>query len=308
MTVELLLKDTTAYKILRGDRCTNKLSHAYILHFQDPKNLKSALIMFALEFFGADKNSNLGQRILNGSYSDFRFYPAEDKKFAADSAAEIIEDSALRPVEGSKKLYVICGFEQASALVQNKLLKTLEEPLEGIYFLLGACSLAPVLDTVKSRVKLLEIPPFSQQQIYEALERKGHKEINAPASASANGVLGVAENMAEGGWFKELTAAAEEICGTVTVENAGEISAKYGDIKYKQELLCEMQRLYFTALTGGTGAAKNLQKSTLVFALEKINAAIADLKFNANFSWLLYDFILCVAGFEQRARKAQDGN
>lgn len=303
MTVERLLKDTTAYKILSGDMCADKLSHAYMLHFQDVKNLRSALLLFALEFFGARENSVLGQRILNGSYSDFKIYPAEDKKLTADCAAEIIEDGALRPVEGSKKLYVVCGFEQASALVQNKLLKTLEEPLEGIYFLLGACSLAPVLDTVKSRVKMLEIPPFTEAQIYSALERKGHKDINAAAAASANGVLGVAENMAEGGWFKELAEAAEEICGAATLRNAGEVAAKYGDIKYKQELLCEMQRLYFKALAGGTGPAKKLSKPALVFALEKINGAIADLKFNAYFQGLLYDFILCVTSFEERARK-----
>ena len=108
--------------------------------------------------------------------------------------------------------------------------------------------------------------------------------------------------MSEGGWFKELSAAAAEICGANTTESAGELSIKYGDIKYKQELLCEMQRLYFSALTSGTGAAKELQKSTLIFALEKINGAIADLKFNAYYQGLLYDFILCVVEFENKAK------
>lgn len=303
--MEQLIKDTTAYKIFSGDIRSGKVSHAYMLHFQDAKNIRAALKLFAVEFFRTDKFSPLGQRILNESYTDLRVYPKEDKKFNADAAAEIIEDSALRPVEGLKKLYLVSGFEQATALVQNKLLKTLEEPLEGIHFILGACSLAPVLDTIKSRVKILEIPPFTEKQIFNALERNGANPLNAAAAKSANGVLGVAENMVGGGWFQQLKQAAEEICSAVKVGQIGEIAAKYGDIKYKEELLAEMQRLYFIALTENTGAAKNFSKPALVYALERINGAVAEVKLNAYFQALLYDFMLGVIDFDRRTAQSQ---
>ncbi len=292
--MEKLIKNTTAYRILSGDRQGGKLSHAYMLHFQDVKNMRGALKLFALEFFGAAAGSSLAHRILNESYPDVVFYPQEGKKIAADGVAEIIEDSALRPVEGDKKLYVICGFDTASALIQNKLLKSLEEPLEGIHYLLGAVSLAPVLDTVKSRVKLLEIAPFSEKDIFEALERRGHNELNAEAAKSANGCFGAAENMVDGGWYSEVRAAAEEICFTSRVGDIGEVAAKYGDTKYKAELLSEMQRIYFTALTEGGRLAGILKNPALLFALEKINGANADVKYNAYFQGLLYDFMLGV--------------
>lgn len=297
-----LIKSTTAYKIFSADRQSGRLSHAYMLHFSDVKNLKGALKIFACEFFGAKEGTNLFNRISGGSYPDFKLYPQDDKKLTADAVSEIIEDSSMRPVEGDKKLFVISGFDQASALLQNKLLKTLEEPLEGVYFLLGAASLAPVLDTVKSRVKTLEIPPFSERQIYEALERQGHSDINAEAAKSANGILGAAENMVGGGWFEKVEAAAREICGVTSVSQIGEVAAKYGDIKEKQELLDRMQSTYFEALTKGTGAAKGLSKSTLIFALEKLSEANADLKFNAYFNGLLYDFLLAVATHERRVK------
>ena len=291
--MDKLIRNTTAYKILSGDRLGNKLSHAYMLHFEDAKNMRDALKLFALEFFGAEGGS-LKNRILNESYSDLKIYPEVGKKIAADGVAEIIEDSALRPVEGSKKLYIICGFEQASALIQNKLLKSLEEPLEGIHYLLGVTSLAPVLDTVRSRVKLLEIPPFSEKDIFEALERRGHNELNSEAAKSANGCLGAAENIVEGGWYSDIRDAAEKICFTTRVGEVGEIAAEFGDTKYKAELLSEMQRLYFTALTEGGRLAGVLQKPALIFALQKINGANADVKFNAFFQGLLYDFMLDV--------------
>ncbi len=296
-----LIFGTTAYKILCGDCASDKLSHAYMLNFPDAKNLKNALMLFALKFFGAQDNSPLGARILNGSYPDLKVYPADGKKLTADAVAELLDDCAMRPVEGRKKLYVISGFDTASALLQNKLLKTLEEPLEGVHFLLGACSLASVLDTVKSRVKLLEIAPFTEEQIYAALERQGHREINAAAAKSANGILGVAENMALGGWFGEILNAAKEICSVTRVGDIGAVAAKYGDTKYKNELLCEMQRLYFAAL-GGKEQLPLLQPA-LIYALESLNGAFADLKFNAFFQGLLYGFMLGVVEENEKWQK-----
>lgn len=292
--MEKLLKSTTAYKILSGDRLSRRLSHAYLLHFQDAVKMREALKIFALEFFGAKRDSAIGRRIFNESFPDCKIYPQDGKKIAADSAAEIIEDSAMRPVEGDIKLFIICGFEQASQIVQNKLLKSLEEPLEGVHYLLGATTLAPVLDTVKSRVKLLEIPPFSESEIFGALERQGKNELNAAAAKGANGCLGAAENMTRGGWYGEVCKAAEKICFTLRAGDIGAVAAEYGDTKYKNELLSEMQRLYFSALKDGGSLAEKICKPALIYALAKVNGANADVKFNAFFQGLLYDFMLGV--------------
>lgn len=303
--METLLKSTTAYKILCGDRESGRLSHAYMVHFSDVRNLKDALKLFALEFFGCDKNSLTGRRILNGSFSDCKFYPREGDKLNVDAAGEIVAESAMRPGEGGKKLFVICGIETASPLVQNKLLKTLEEPQKDIHFLLGATALAPVLETVKSRVKMLEIPAFSEREIFAALERNGQNALNAAAAKSANGILGAAQNMLEGGIFEAVSSAAKEICFNSRLGDIGTIAAKYADFKYKEELLAEMQRIYFSALTEGGELAEIIAKPALIYALEKLNAAGADLKFNAYFHGLLYDFMLEVAEENKKWRKLQ---
>lgn len=301
--MERLLKNTTAYKIFSADRLSGKLSHAYMLHFADPKNLRAALKIFATEFFNADLS--LAARIQSESYTDLKIYPAEDKKISVDGISEIIEDSALRPVEGDKKLYIITGFEGASALVQNKLLKTLEEPLPGIYFILGVTTVAPVLDTVLSRVKMLEVPPFTAEEIFSVLEREGKNPQNLAAAKSCNGVLGNAQNMVSGGWFKEVSEAAWEICSVNNVSQIADVVKKYGEIKYKQELLSEMQNIYFSALTEGGKLNTYLQKHTIIYALEQITRANADLKFNAFFAGLLYDFMLKVVKENDKWLKLQ---
>lgn len=301
--MEKLLKSTTAYKIFSTDRLSGRLSHAYMLHFADAKNLRAALKIFAAEFFGAE--GTLLTRIQNESYTDLTIYPAEDKKISVDGVTEIIEDSTLRPVEGDKKLYIITGFESASALVQNKLLKTLEEPLEGIYFLLGATTLAPVLDTVVSRVKMLEVPPFTADEVFAALEREEKNPQNLAAAKSCNGILGDAQNMVSGGWFKEVQQAAWEICSVNKAYQIADVVKKYGETKYKEELLSEMQNIYFSALTEGGKLNTYLQKHTIIYALEAITRANADLKFNAFFAGLLYDFMLKVVKENDKWLKLQ---
>ena len=301
--MEKLLRETTAYKILSGDSVQGRLSHAYLLHFGDGANLRAALKIFALEFFGAREGTALHSRILGENYTDLTVYPPEGKKITADGVAEIIADGALRPMEGDKKLFVITDFDSASALVQNKLLKSLEEPIEGVHFLLGATATAPILDTVRSRVKLLEIPPFSEEQIFKALERSAPNPLNREAARAADGCLGAAQSIISGVWFDEVRRAAKDICSTTSRGDIGAICAEYGDIKYKKELLAEMQRLYFSALTEGGDLAKKLERPALVYALEKINGANADLKFNAYFAALLYDFLLGVIEENDKWRK-----
>lgn len=295
--MEQLLKGTAAYSVLCGDKSCGRLSHAYMLDFSDAKNLKSALQIFALAFFGLDKESADGKRLLNGSLPDCAFYSADGKKLTADAVNEIVNESAMRPVERDKKLFVICSFEQASALLQNKLLKTLEEPPAGVYFLLGATTLAPVLDTVKSRVKTLTIPPFTYTDILAALEREGENPLNAEAAESCGGIFGEAQNMVGGGWFKEVISAAREICTTTDVGDIGEVAIKYGEFRYKPELLKRMQQNYYSALCAKVRGEENeisslWTKPALIYALESADKAGADLKFNAFFQGLLYDYML----------------
>ena len=295
--MEELICGTAAYKIFCGDKRADRLSHAYMLYFPDGRNLRAALKIFALRFFGAQKDDRNGRLILSEGLSDLKVYPRPDNKLTADAAAEIVGDAALKPLEYEKKLYVISDFQTASPIFQNKLLKVLEEPPAGVHFLLGTTSLAPVLDTVKSRVKLLEVPLFTPEQIFCALERSGENPLNKSVAEACGGVLGVAQDMLGGGWYEQVAGAAKEICAADTLSKATAEAFKYGDFKQKQELLSEMQRVYFGEVKAYAENAEykgKISEGAAIYAVESINGAFADLKFNANFSSLLYDFLLRV--------------
>ncbi|MDE6691565.1 MAG: hypothetical protein K2K04_06295, partial [Clostridia bacterium] len=274
--MERLIGTSAAYKIFCGDRRADRLSHAYMLYFADGRNLRAALKMFALQFFGADRDDRNGRLILSEGLSDLKVYPRPEAKLTADAAAEIIADAALKPLEYDKKLFIISDFQTASPIFQNKLLKVLEEPPAGVYFLLGTTSTAPVLDTVKSRVKMLEVPLFTPEEIFGALERSGKNELNAQVAQACGGVLGVAQDMLGGGWYKEVAGAAKEICAADSVAKAAAAAFKYGDFKQKSELLSEMQRIYFGEVKAYANSAEykgKLSKGAAIYAVESINDA-----------------------------------
>ena len=304
-----LIESTAAFATFSNDVRRQKLSHAYLVLFDDTKNMREVLKLFALAFFGFQDEINKN-RLTGENLPDMKIFPEVGKKFNVAAASELVSDSALKPVERDKKLYIVCGIDEATPLVQNKLLKTLEEPPEYACFLLGAAATAPVLDTVLSRVKTLKIPPFSEEQIFEALERRGHNPLNARVAASCAGNFGVAESMIEGGVFEEISSAALEIC-TANIEDIGELSIKYGNVSYKKELLAQMEYLYAEALRQKVFAktqgkvANRFSEHTLIYALESLNKANADLKYNAFFQGLLYDFMLRVFEENERWSKLQ---
>ncbi len=289
-----LLQGTTAYAILTRDVKAQRASHAYMVYFQDGANLRFALKYFALALMAEDEGSREGSLIMDESFSDVKVYPADGKKPSVSDADEIIGDSALKPIEGDKKLYIFTDFDQASAVVQNKLLKLLEEPPRGVYFLLGATSLAPVLQTILSRVKLLEIPPFPEGQIYSALTRLGGDDkLNRLAAGSCAGLFGQACAMVSGQWFKDILSAANDVASAANIGDASSVSMKYADVKEKGELLRQVQRVYFEELrkcvSSGNMCGSTYTRPALMYAVRAVNEALEDLKFNANFSSLLFD-------------------
>lgn len=299
--METLIKNSTAYKIFCREAEAGRLAHAYMLSYEDGQNMRAALKVFALRYFGAQANSPAGLRILHESYPDCRIFPEPDKKFNTEAATKLIEDCALRPVEADKKLYVICGFEECSSAVQNKLLKVVEEPPDGVAFLLGATTLASVLPTIISRVRLLEVAPFSADDIYRALERAdAGNPLNRGAAESCGGVLGVAQSLA-GGAYQEVRSAALEILSATDSGRAGEISLKYADCKYKKQVLAQCQRMMSTAARAAACGGEYERQLTNVWSLpalicgaEQYGCAMRDLKFNAYFSALLYGVMLKV--------------
>ncbi len=171
MDFSSLLKNTNAYKILAGDEKKGTLSHAILIVSEDSYTLKDFAVFFAkLIICGENGENTRALRLIEkNEYPDAVFYPT-DKKIKTADIDELVEKSFLKPLECDKKLFVLVGAQDMNAQAQNKLLKTLEEPPENTYILLMATSVYPLLATVMSRVKRIDVPPFTDDEIFTALK------------------------------------------------------------------------------------------------------------------------------------------
>ena len=171
-----LIKKTNAYKIISGDKKANRLSHAYLILMSDKQMLSDYLKFFAKVIACEKIEPCLECRVCDlidkNSHSDVIFYPKNKESISSEEINELIEESYLRPIECDKKVFVLLNAESMNASAQNKLLKTLEEPPKNVHILLGATSEFPLLSTIKSRVRKLEIPAFDSQTIIDALKNE----------------------------------------------------------------------------------------------------------------------------------------
>lgn len=198
--MKTLFQETNAYKMIAADARRGTLSQSMLVLFSDGVYLRPLLKECAKAFFCAEEGTRVAALIDSESYADCPMYPSDGGKLTADDAAKIIDESLLRPVEGDKKLFVLDGFQKTTALVQNKLLKILEEPPAGVCFLIGATAEHAVLPTVLSRMKKFSVAPFGERAVADALGRKyGVRDGVEGAAAACGGVFSLAEQLLAGG-------------------------------------------------------------------------------------------------------------
>ena len=307
--MEELLKSTQAYRLLEKECAENTCSHAYLLLFNDSKNIRFALKTFAKLFFFNEnirENERRDKLIDEESFSDCLFFPSDGKKLTVEDAEKIREESLLSPIEGKRKVFLLSDFAESNPQTQNKLLKLLEEPPKNVIFLLGATTAFPVLTTVVSRTKRLEILPFSIEDVTTCLariyeNRHTMDELKLCAAASG-GVVGEAQNMLEGGYYKTLLENAFSLALSEEYRLPQMIKT-IGETKYKKEFLALLRLIFRDALLikmNGHPYRKSLMLnsekikiqevamkyslSALLYAQEAISKAELEVQFNAIFS------------------------
>ena len=270
--MERLIRHTNAYKTQRLYASQGKLRHAYFLLFPDSGSLREVLKIFATLFFERNAKTETDRArveslIKKESYADCIFYPEAGKKFSVADA----------------------------------------EP-EGVSFLLGATSSFSVLPTVLSRVEKIEIPAFSESEITAYLLRNvpSLSERDAALCAkSSGGIPGKALELASGGYFKELTQAAWNLCFS-TPASLPYLVREYGATKYPKELLSLLKIIYFDALKLKIAKERNLtfpgsvsdnenviklagqyRKGELLKALNVLSDGERQLYFNGSFAQIL---------------------
>ena len=113
-------------------------------------------------------------RVQRRRFPDVHHIVPEGPIIPVDVVREIIVPEAARsPFEGRTKVFVIEEAERMNAAAQNALLKTLEEPQPDTVFILISDDEDEILETIRSRCRIVRLDAIPEARIVELLSRQG---------------------------------------------------------------------------------------------------------------------------------------
>ncbi|WP_294373224.1 DNA polymerase III subunit delta' [uncultured Clostridium sp.] len=201
-----------------------------------------------------------------------RYYPSS-VSFGVDDVRNIIEEVNKKPYEGDKKVLILYRCDKMTAQAQNALLKTIEEPPEGVYLILLSDSLENILDTIQSRCQVYKLTPLSKEDIEKYIDLN-YSNIDSSdkqaAIAFSTGIPGKVDKFINDEKLKELRNICVELFLDILKREHG-IVLKYGELlkNFKDEKydLLDMFILFIRDII----IFKELNNKNLIVNFDKID-------------------------------------
>jgi DNA polymerase-3 subunit delta' len=152
---------------LEGDR----VASAYL--FEGPPGCgkkTAALDLAAALVMPGDANAQ--RRIHLGMHPDVRSFAPGGATFKVDQVRELLKETSLRPYEGEKRVFILDRAEALTDASSNALLKSLEEPPNGMTWILVTTQRSKILPTIASRCQSVRFHPLDQANLRTVLERE----------------------------------------------------------------------------------------------------------------------------------------
>ncbi|MFC1961705.1 DNA polymerase III subunit delta' [Chloroflexota bacterium] len=164
----------------QGALAKGSLAHAYLLVGPPHVGKMTLALNLAQALNCAREEPPCGecpscQKIAAGGHADVQIIGliqngnAEAKLIGIDQVKEMQHTAYLPPFEGRYKVFIIDGAELLSVEAANCLLKTLEEPVSRVVFILLTTNDSLLLETVVSRCQRLELRPLAVAEVEAAL-------------------------------------------------------------------------------------------------------------------------------------------
>jgi len=175
---------------LRNIIKNKSLANGYIFYGAEGLGKKQTALQFIKEIFKqSSPSNNVEERITNNNHPDFLIIEPDsllatkssrsvELEKTIKSGSEIIKIAQIRNIKtflsqksinSEKKIVLIIDAHLLNEAASNCLLKTLEEPSNGIFILLTS-KLNLLLDTIISRCQIVRFRSFSSKQIKSILK------------------------------------------------------------------------------------------------------------------------------------------
>ena len=134
------------------------------------------------------------KKVKDGTHQDVIRLPLDQSKARLSVAdmAYLVEESYKRPVDvSSQRVFLIDASNSTTGvgceLWQNKLLKTLEEPIENVYIFVGTTDAEALLPTVRSRCQILKQTKLTVNEVRQALLAKSFNLTSCEMATAMSG-------------------------------------------------------------------------------------------------------------------------
>ena len=160
-----------------NDAKSGALAHSLLLISNDEyaldnftQNLVKTLMCLSVDNKPCGECSEC-RKIEHKNHVDVLYYPKNAKALNSAEISELIDAAFQAPYTADKKIFVIQNANNIDISMQNKLLKTLEEPPHNTFFLLQAKDDTNIIPTIKSRCRIVQVPSIDNQEILEELSK-----------------------------------------------------------------------------------------------------------------------------------------
>lgn len=145
----------------RNSLKNDMISHAHLITGEDGIGKSLIAKRFAMDILGVEENKN---------YIDIVEYRTDKESFGVNYIREIIGEANKKPYEYEKKIIIIYNGEKLTVQAQNALLKTIEEPPNGVFIIITSSNSKAILDTIKSRCQIYKLWPLSKDEMREFID------------------------------------------------------------------------------------------------------------------------------------------
>lgn len=218
----------------------------------------------------------LASKILKGldyinSVDIVKYYPSSNT-FGVDDVRKVIEEVNKKPYEGNKKVIIMYKCDKMTAQAQNALLKTIEEPPDGVFLILLSDSLEQILETIQSRCQIYKLTPLSKDEILEYIdEHYGslNSEERQSAVAYSMGIPGKIDRFIKDEKLKQVRDLCIELFDDILSRNKKMVikyQEAFNNLKDEKDDLIDILLLYIRDLL----VIKELNKIERVINIDKI--------------------------------------
>lgn len=156
-------------EFLRASIASGRVSHAYLFTGPAGSNKTAAAYAFAQAILCKDhgcRTCDDCRHIERRKHPDVHFYTPEGAQgYLIEQIREIVSGVSLAPIRAKGKVYILDRVDLLGVSAANAFLKTLEEPVEGVTFILLGRTREAVLPTIVSRCQVV---PFRHIPAREA--------------------------------------------------------------------------------------------------------------------------------------------